>query len=124
MLKGNQGAGQPRSGAVEKQAHAKSLRSLHRHQAQLAPDVIRFAEPCELRFIEVGPALEMRDPLLDAAAKARADFNSFRRDQDRIHGRALTYPAPEILFRRLKVFPDPADTKLEPACTPDYGFRL
>jgi hypothetical protein len=74
FLQHDQGPGQPRLGAIEKQPHAQSVGTLHGHQPHLSADMIDVGEYTHLGFVEFGVPLEPRNPLFNRAAKPGTDL--------------------------------------------------
>jgi hypothetical protein len=84
-VESDQRARQACSRAIEKEAHPQSFGTLHGGEAKLTPDVILVDQKLKLSFVEVRTLLKPRDPLFDAAPKARTDFESL------VRGRVLDH---------------------------------
>ena len=76
MRRGVDGARGTDAGAIEKDAHAESLKALRGDKAKLAADVVRILEEEDAGLVVVGAALEPGDAFFNGAAKAGADFET------------------------------------------------
>src|ERR1039458_1521012 len=86
VLKRDEGAGKPRAGAIEEEAHAQRFGALDGNEAHLAAHVVEVVDHGELGFVPSGVALEAGDALFDGLAEAGADFESFVGESVGNHG--------------------------------------
>jgi hypothetical protein len=75
--------------AIEKQPHAQSIGPLHGHEPHLPADMVAVFQQAHLRLVVFGIALQLRDPLLDGAAKPGADLKAIVAGTVGDHGNLL-----------------------------------
>ncbi|WP_348263137.1 hypothetical protein P8935_00945 [Telmatobacter sp. DSM 110680] len=75
----NSRRGNPRSGIVDKLAHALCFRALRSNQQHMTPNVIAMAQNRQLGFVAVGIFLQTLNAFFNQTTESGADLESFTR---------------------------------------------